>query len=164
MDELAKHGWGDATASHHSGHLLGGGRGGKRRRRIIVDIFVEGQGEGCGGASLRTGGGGWGCGRADAELAAAVLLVVEGVFVEELVAAVLKTAFTPVLWPEEGRGRGGGGMRQCRIIGDRGGEGLLGLDAGSVDLVEVFPSGGGEGGGEVGDAKFLGFESGGEEA
>lgn len=101
---------------------------------------------------------------------------------EELVAAVLKAAFTPVLGPEEGiggggggmrqcriiedrgRGRGGRGMRQCRIMGDRGGEGLLGLDAGSVDLVEVFPTGGGEGGGEVGDAEFLGFEGGGEKA
>lgn len=35
---------------------------------------------------------------------------------------------------------------------------MLGLDAGLVDLVEVFPTGGGEGSGKVGNAEMLGFE------
>lgn len=40
---------------------------------------------------------------------------------------------------------------------------MLGFEAGLVDLVEVFPTGGGEGGGEVGDVEGLGLEGGGEE-
>lgn len=41
------------------------------------------------------------------ELAAAVLLVVEVIFAEELVAAILKTAFAPILSPKGDGGFGG---------------------------------------------------------
>ena len=107
---------------------------------------------------------GWGLGGADAEFATAVLLVVEVVLVEELVAAVLEAGFAPVLWPEEG-----GGMRWHRIMlngrgrGKERSDGLLGKEACLVDLVEVLPTGGGEGGGEVGNAELLGLECGGGE-
>ena len=69
-----------------------------------------------------------------------------------------------------GRGSGGGGSagggRGSAGEGEDGGGGgdeLLGFEAGLVDLVEVFPTGGGEGGGEVGDVEGLGLEGGGEE-
>ncbi len=116
-------------------------------------------------------------------------MVVEGVLAEELVAAVLEAGFAPVLGPEEGggvlrqcrnrhdggrgsggRGRAGGGSggggRGSAGEGEDGGGGgdeLLGFEAGLVDLVEVFPTGGGEGGGEVGDVEGFGLEGGGEE-
>ena len=108
---------------------------------------------------LKVEDGRWKLGGADAEFAAAVLLVVELVFVEELVAAVLEAGFAPVLGPEEGEGVG---MRWCRIMLN-GGDGLLGEETCLVDLVEALPAGGGEGGGEVGDAELLGLEGGGGE-
>lgn len=89
------------------------------------------EGKGGGGKNASHGKGR----RRDAELAAAVLLVVEGIIFQELVAAVLKTTLAPVLCPEEGGGDGGLGRETC-----------LG------DLVEAFPTGRGEGGGEVGDS------------
>lgn len=104
-------------------------------------MAVETLGSG-GTASGRTRGS-----EAHAEFAAAVLLVVELVFAEELVAAVLEAAFAPVLGPE------GGAF-----------DSLLGLEARLSDLVKAFPAGGGKGGGEVGDAKLLGLEGGGGEA
>ena len=76
------------------------------------------------------------------ELATAVLLVVEVVFAEELVATVLKPAFTPVLSPKGDWGFGGG---------DR----LGGRFACNGYLVKTLPSGGGESGGEVFYAKTL---------
>ena len=83
----------------------------------------------------------------DAEFAAAVLLVVEVVFAEELVAAVLESSFPPVLCPEGGAW-----------------DGLLGGESCLADLLEAFPAGGGEGGGEVLDAECLCLEGGGGEA
>lgn len=41
---------------------------------------------------------------------------------------------------------------------------MLGFKAGLVDLVEAFPTGGCEGGGEMADAEFLGLKGGGCEA
>lgn len=41
---------------------------------------------------------------------------------------------------------------------------MLGFKASMVDLVEAFPTGGGEGGGEMADAEFAGLEGGGGEA
>lgn len=79
------------------------------------------------------------------------MLVVEVVFAEELVAAVLKAAFSPVLRP---KGDGGFG----------GADGLGGGFAGSGDLVEIFPTRGGEGGGKVLDAETLGLACRGKEA
>lgn len=78
-----------------------------------------------------------------AEFAAAVALVVEGVLFEELVAALLKSCFAPVLEPEEGNGgrgkeRGAGGERMGGS--GEGGEVLLGLKSCLVDLLEVFPA------------------------
>lgn len=145
-----------------------GMRGGKRRGNRLSQV------------------GGLGEGGADAEFAAAVLLVVEGVGLEELVAAVLEAVFAPVLCPEEG-GEGGETALRMRNRGERvgetafrmgngggrggetalrrsGGDGLLGGESGLGDLVEAFPAGGGEGGGEVGDAELLGLEGGGGEA
>lgn len=76
----------------------------------------------------------------DAELAAAVLLVVEIVLLDELEAAFLKAAFAPVPVPPDDIG----------IEGD-------GMTAGLVDLVEAFPAGGGEGGGDDPEAMLMGI-------
>lgn len=75
------------------------------------------------------------------------MLVVEIVFAEELVAAVLESSLSPVLCPE------GGAF-----------DGLLGGESCLADLLEAFPAGGGEGGGEVGDAECLCLECCGGEA
>ena len=74
------------------------------------------------------------------------MLVVEVVFVEELVAAVLKTSFAPVLCPEGSAFYG-----------------LLGCQSCLGDLLKALPTGGGEGGGEVGDAKCPGLDGCGSE-
>ena len=101
----------------------------------------------------------------ETEFATAVLLVVEVVFTEQLVATFLQTALAPVLGPEKGVG----GMRWYRITlnsGERGGrwgDGLLGKEPSLVDLVEALPTGGGEGGGKIGDSEGLGLEGGGGE-
>lgn len=76
----------------------------------------------------------------DAEFAAAVLLVVEIVVFDELEAALLKAALTPVLVPPGDIGIEGGG-----------------ITAGFVDLVEAFPAGGGKGGGDDLEAVLLGI-------
>ena len=76
----------------------------------------------------------------EAEFAAAIELVVERILFEELVAAVLESAFAPVLGPEDGDrwlllyfcALGSGG--------ERGYDSLLGLEACLVDLVNVFPA------------------------
>ena len=64
-----------------------------------------------------------------AELAAAVLLVIETIFTDELLPALLKAAFAPVPVPP------------CHIRIKGGG-----ISAGFVNLVQAFPSGGGKGG------------------
>lgn len=79
-------------------------------------------------------------GGGDAEFAAAVLLVVEIVVFDELEAALLKAAFTPVLVPPGDIGIEGGG-----------------ITAGFVDLVEAFPAGGGKGGGDDLEAVLMGI-------
>lgn len=66
-----------------------------------------------------------------AELAAAVLLVIESEFPDELLTAFLKAAFAPVSVPP------------CHIRIKGGG-----ISAGFVNLVQAFPSGGGKGGGD----------------
>lgn len=40
-DEPTKHGWVDATTSHHSEHFWGGARGGMRQWCIIADRRVR---------------------------------------------------------------------------------------------------------------------------
>ena len=82
-----------------------------------------------------------------AEFAATVGLVVEVVFVEELIATLLESAFAPVLCPEEGAFYG-----------------LLGCKSSLVDLIEALPTGGGEGGGKVRDAECFCLEGSGGEA
>ena len=64
-----------------------------------------------------------------AELAAAVLLVIEAIFTDKLLPALLKAAFAPVPVPP------------CHIRIKGGG-----ISAGFVNLVQAFPSGGGKGG------------------
>ena len=58
-----------------------------------------------------------------AKLASAVLLVVEIVFAEELVATFLKSVLAPILWPE------GSALH-----------GFLGCKSGLVDLLQIFPT------------------------
>ena len=82
----------DAMASHHMEPGSGGRYGRKGRQRGCDGIASYGAG---GGGVWR--GGVW----AHAELAAAILLVVEVVFVEELVAAILEPTFAPVLGPKD---------------------------------------------------------------
>ena len=81
------------------------------------------------------------------EFTSAVQLVVEGVFLEQLVAPFLQAAFAPVLFPEDGAGAGCGGA-----------------PSGFVDLVEVFPARGGKGGGEHPEPVQGGVAGGGGEA
>ena len=75
--------------------------------------------------------------RAYAEFASAILLVVEIVFLQQLVSSVLQSAFPPILFPEYGAGIAGGGSASCL-----------------EDLLQTFPPGGGKGGGEDGKAVF----------
>ena len=74
------------------------------------------------------------------ELAAAVLLVVEAILLEQLVATVLQSALAPVLIPE--RGAGNGLLRRLPC---------------PVDLLQALPSAGGQGGSEVTDSQLRGF-------
>ena len=78
-----------------------------------------------------------------AEFAPTVLLVVEGVFLEQLVAPFLQAAFAPVLFPKLGTGIAGGGAA-----------------SGFVNLVEAFPARRGKGCGKEGKAVFGGIAGG----
>ena len=73
------------------------------------------------------------------ELAAAVLLVVELILSEQLVAALLKASFAPVLRPE-GHAR----------------EGLLSSEPRTVDLLQVLPAAGGQRRGKTAEAPLRG--------
>ena len=85
--------------------------------------------------------------------AAAVLLVVEVQFADELVAAVLEAAFAPVLTPPgDSDGREGGV------------DGVASPAAGGIDLRQVFPAGRCKSGGEDGVAVLRGVTGGTEEA
>lgn len=84
---------------------------------------------------------------AHAELAAAILLIIEIVFLQQSVASLVKTALAPVLSPE-----------------NSGWHGSLCFHSSFVYLFEAFPSGRGECCREVCDAKFLCLDGGGGEA
>lgn len=74
-----------------------------------------------------------------AEFTAAILLVVEVILFQQLVAPLLEPAFPPILFPEEG----------IRI--ERGG-----TASGFIDLLQAFPARRGEGSGEYGETMLGG--------
>ena len=81
-----------------------------------------------------------------AELAAAILLVVEAILAQQLVAAVAEAALTPVLRPEHGAWHGG-----------------LGRMAGKGDLLQALPARRGQRGGEMNDAQLASLAGGGQQ-
>ena len=78
---------------------------------------------------------------ANAELATAVLLVVESVLVEQLVATILQASLAPVLCPEGGAGNG-----------------RLGAQTRLGDLLQALPTGRGKRGGEICQPQFFGLQ------
>ncbi len=78
-----------------------------------------------------------------AEFTSAIGLVVEIIIAEQFVSAFLKSAFPPVLFPE------------CHV-----GKVRRGPSARLVDLFNVFPPGGCQGGGEPGETIFGGVAGG----
>ena len=80
---------------------------------------------------------------AHAELATAVLLIVEIIFVEQLVATILKSTLAPILCPEDGA------WNSC-----------LGAQTSLRDLLKTLPTGRGECGGEILQAQCFGLQGG----
>ena len=82
------------------------------------------------------------------EFTAAVLLIVEVVLLQKLVATLLKATLTPVLSPEDYAGR----CHRCSCIDQ-----LFCLVAGALYLLQALPTAGSQCGSKIFDAKFLGL-------